>query len=150
VLRISGTRRVVYDYSDPITGSTRRLLPEQLWILRDRSDDGIIARSRLARAREGIGTAIAVERFAANTFRNGARLSGVLQAPDRLGDEALNNLRTSFEALHKGSANAGKIAILEEGLLQSCRRATPSVAFCCPAPDAGGGRCKTQTTFYGY
>lgn len=115
VRRIPGSRRVVYDVSDQ-AGGTRRLLPEEMFHLRDRSDDGLVGKSRLQRARESIGTAIAVERHAANTFRNGASLSGVLSHPEAIGEEASDRLRKSFEALHKGSGNAGRVAVLEEGL----------------------------------
>jgi HK97 family phage portal protein len=116
VLRIPGTRRIVYDYSDPITGGTRRLLADEVLHLKDRSDDGIVGKSRLQRARETFGTAIAVERHAGNVFRNGATLSGVLSHPENIGTEASERLRTSFEQIHKGSERAGKIAVLEEGL----------------------------------
>lgn len=114
VLRLPGLRRVVYDVSDD--RGTRRLLQEDVLALKDRSDDGIIGKSRLQRARETFGTAIATERFAASTYRNGARVSGVLSHPDQIGDEAVKNLKDSFEANHKGSENAGTIAVLEEGV----------------------------------
>jgi HK97 family phage portal protein len=116
VVRFAGTRRIAYDYSDPNTGSTRRLLAEEVLHLKDRSDDGIVGRSRLQRTREAFGTAIAVERHASNTFKNNATLSGVLSHPDNIGEEASERLRTSFEGIHKGSGNAGKVAVLEEGL----------------------------------
>jgi HK97 family phage portal protein len=116
VVRFAGTRRIAYDYSDPNTGSTRRLLAEEVLHLKDRSDDGIVGKSRLARARESFGTSLAVERHASNVFRNGATLSGVLSHPENIGEEATERLRTSFEAIHKGSGNAGKVAVLEEGL----------------------------------
>lgn len=115
VLRIPRTRRVVYDVSDP-DGGTRRLLADEMLHLKDRSDDGIVGKSRLHRARETFGTAIATERFASNVYRNGAALSGVLSHPDQIGKEASENVRNSFEEIHKGSGNAGRVAVLEEGL----------------------------------
>jgi HK97 family phage portal protein len=84
--------------------------------LEDRTDDGVIGKSRLARARETFGTAIATERYAGSTFRNGASLSGVLMHPDKLDDVAIKNLRHSFEETFAGAANAGRAAILEEGM----------------------------------
>ena len=62
------TGRIFYDVTDP-NGGTRRLLPEEVLHLKDRSDDGIIGVSRLRRAREAFGTASATERFAASTYR---------------------------------------------------------------------------------
>lgn len=114
VLRIPRTRRVVYDVSDP-EGGTRRLLAEEMLHLKDRSDDGWVGKSRLARARETFQTAAATERFAGATYRNGASLSGVLSMPDRLTEAAAKRLSASFDE-HKGAGNAGKVAVLEEGL----------------------------------
>lgn len=116
VLRIPGTRRVVYEYSDPNTGGTRRLLAEEMLHLRDRSDDGIVGKSRLQRARETFGTAIATESFAANTYRNGAALSGVLSHPGVLDEGAAKRLRDSFEETYTGTSKAGRVGVLEEGL----------------------------------
>jgi HK97 family phage portal protein len=116
VLRIPNTRRVVYDYSDPFTGGTRRLLPEQVFHLRDRTDDGIVGKSRLRRARESLGSAYAVEKHAWNTFRNGARLSGVLQHPGVVGDEGVQNIKSSFVQNFSGSDKAGSVLVLEEGM----------------------------------
>jgi HK97 family phage portal protein len=116
VLRIPGTRRIVYDYSDPNIGGTRRLLPDEVLHLRDRSDDGVVGKSRLERARESLGTAIATESFAANTYRNGAALSGVLSHPGVLGDDAGRRLRESFVQGYTGTSKAGHVLIAEEGL----------------------------------
>jgi HK97 family phage portal protein len=115
VVRFAGTRRVAYDVSMP-EGGTRRLLPDEMLHLKDRSDDGIVGKSRLHRARETFGTAAATERFAASMFRNGAALSGVLSHPGEIGEEAATRLRKSFEQTYAGSDKAGKIAVLEEGL----------------------------------
>lgn len=115
VVRIPRTGRYAYDVSLP-EGGTRRLLPEEMLHLKDRSDDGVVGKSRLARARETFGTALAVERYAGSTFRNGASMSGVLSHPEALGDEAADRLRKSFEQTYSGAANAGRVAVLEEGL----------------------------------
>jgi HK97 family phage portal protein len=115
VLRVTRSRGIVYDVTDP-AGGTRRLLADEILHLRDRSDDGIVGKSRLQRARETFGIALATETHAANVFRNSASLSGVLSHPDNLGQVAADRLRVDFENTYKGAANAGKIAILEEGL----------------------------------
>lgn len=115
VLRIPRTRRFVYDVSNP-DGGTRRLLADQVLHLKDRSDDGAIGKSRLARARETFSTAAATERFAAATYRNGAKMSGILSHPDQIGDDASENIRKSFTDKYAGSGKAGSIAVLEEGL----------------------------------
>jgi HK97 family phage portal protein len=115
VWRIPRTRQLVYDVTD-LDGRRRRLMPEEILHLRDRSDDGIMGKSRLQRARESIGTAIAVEQHAASTFRNGARLSGVLSHPEGLSDAAHDNIKDSFRGQYSGSSKAGMVAVLEEGM----------------------------------
>jgi HK97 family phage portal protein len=115
VVRIPRTGRYAYDVSLP-DGGTRRLLPEEMFHIKDRSDDGIVGKSRLARTRETFGTALATERYAASTFRNGASMSGILMHPEHLGEEATKNLRDSFKATYSGSEKAGEVAVLEEGL----------------------------------
>lgn len=115
VYRIPKTRRIIYDVSD-LDGRRFRLLPEEMLHLRDRSDDGIIGKSRLQRTREALGTTIATERHAASTFKNGVRLSGVLSHPDRISSTAHDNIKDSFAEKYSGSDNAGKFAVLEEGL----------------------------------
>ncbi|MDJ1464938.1 phage portal protein [Nitratireductor sp. GZWM139] len=112
--RIPGTRRIRYQVSDEV--STRRLLPGEVFALRDRWDDAFTPRSRLDRCREALGGAVATERFASSTWRNGARLSGVVTHPEAIGPEAAKTLRETLQAIYGGSENAGKIGVLEEGM----------------------------------
>jgi HK97 family phage portal protein len=70
----------------------------------------------LQRARESLGSAYAVEKHAWNTSRNGAKLSGVLTHPMAVGDQAMKNIKDSLVQNFAGSANAGSIAVFEEGL----------------------------------
>jgi HK97 family phage portal protein len=115
VLRIPRTRTIVYDVSD-LDGGTRRLLADEVLHLKDRSDDGIVGKSRLARARETFSVAAATERFAAATYKNGARMSGVLEHPGVLGDEALGRVKTSLMANFSGADKAGSVLVTEEGM----------------------------------
>ena len=59
---------------------------------------------------------MATQDFTANFFSNGALLTGVLQHPAKLGKEAGDRLRDSWLTMYGGSSNAGKTAILEEGM----------------------------------
>jgi HK97 family phage portal protein len=113
---LPGLNTYAYDLM-PLHGmGSRRILPADMLHLKDRSDDGIIGRSRLSRARETFGSALSTERFANKTFENGASMSGILSHPDKLGQEAAENLRRSFSETYSGVDNAGKVAVLEEGL----------------------------------
>jgi HK97 family phage portal protein len=99
-----------------LDGGTRRLVADEVLHLKDRSDDGVIGKSRLQRAREVFSTAEATELFAAATYRNSARLSGVLQHPDGLAKEALENLKNSFVEKFTGPDKANTVMVLEEGM----------------------------------
>jgi len=66
--------------------------------------------------KEAIGMAIAMEQYGAAFFGNGANPNGILVHPNKLTQEAQENLRASFERIHSGSSNANKMMILEEGL----------------------------------
>ncbi len=78
--------------------------------------DGIRGVSPVTLARESIGGAIAELKHGQSFFKNGAAVGGVLQHPGHLGPEAAETLRTSWREKYSGSDNAGKVAILEEGM----------------------------------
>ena len=78
--------------------------------------DGIRGVSPVTLARESIGGAIAELKHGQSFFKNGANLSGVLQHPGHLGPEAAETLRKSWREKYSGTDNAGKIAVLEEGM----------------------------------
>lgn len=114
VVRLANGRHA-YDVADH-NGRTRRLLPEEVLHLKDRSDNGIVGRSRIAVTREAIGLAMAQHEHGARTFANGTRLSGVLQTPGTLTQDQVERLRASWEGLYRGAGNTGRTAILEAGL----------------------------------
>lgn len=107
--------RIAYDV-DEDNGRVRRLLQDEVLHLKDRSENGITGRSRIQIARETIGLANAQQQHGGKTFANGARLSGVLQTPHQMTAESLQRLATSWRSQFTGTDNAGKTAILENGL----------------------------------
>ena len=76
--------------------------------------DGLVGYSPIAMMRNAIGSAIATDEYSSKFFENGATPSGVLEHPGVLKDP--KKLRDSWHESYGGSANAGKVAILEEGL----------------------------------
>jgi HK97 family phage portal protein len=78
--------------------------------------NGLNGISNIQMAKEAIGLGLAAEEYGARFFSNGAKPLGVLEHPGVLGEEALNNLRESWNEIHKGLQNSHKIAILEEGM----------------------------------
>jgi len=78
--------------------------------------DGIKGVSPIAYARESIGLSMAMERQGAAVFRNGARVSGMLSHPSKLGKETVETLRASLQEFREGGALEGKDLVLEEGM----------------------------------
>ena len=76
--------------------------------------DGLVGYSPIAMAKNAIGMAIACEEFGARFFANGAAPSGVLEHPGTIKDPS--RLRQTWQSQFGGSANTGKVAILEEGM----------------------------------
>lgn len=78
--------------------------------------DGVAGVSVITHARETIGLSLAMEEHGASTFRNGARVSGVLRHPGRLGPEAVANLKAGLDEFRSGGEQEGRHLILEEGM----------------------------------
>lgn len=76
--------------------------------------DGLVGYSPIAMARNAVGMTMACEEYGASFFANGASPSGVLEHPGVLKDPA--KVRDSWNAVYQGSANAHKVAVLEEGM----------------------------------
>ena len=76
--------------------------------------DGLVGYSPIAMAKNAIGLAIATEEYGAKFFANGAAPSGVLEHPGTIKDPA--RLRENWNSTFGGSANSGKVAVLEEGM----------------------------------
>ena len=76
--------------------------------------DGLVGYSPIAMAKNAIGLAIAAEEYGSKFYANGAAPSGVLEHPGTLKDPG--RVRESWQATFGGSANANKVAVLEEGM----------------------------------
>jgi HK97 family phage portal protein len=108
--------RHAFDYTDA-DGRVRRLLQEEVFHLKDRTEPGsILGRSRITIARETLGGALALQTHGNRAFANGTRLSGVLQTPSMLSQDQIQRLAASWRTQYTGADNAGKTAVLESGL----------------------------------
>ena len=108
--------KLAYDYTDR-NGTVTRLLQSEVLHLKHRTgDDGVLGISPIAAARGVVELAIAERDHGINTFKNGARLQGVLKFPGVLKSEQRQAIATSWSSQHGGAANAGKTAILESGV----------------------------------
>lgn len=76
--------------------------------------DGLVGYSPIAMAKNAIGMAMACEEYGAKFFANGAAPSGVLEHPGTIKDP--QRVREAWQSQFGGSANSGKVAVLEEGM----------------------------------
>jgi len=77
--------------------------------------DGVCGVSPIRAAREGIGLAMAAERYGAALFGNGSLASGILQTEQRLEQSQADALKARWEAKAKGLANAHTAVVLDSG-----------------------------------
>jgi len=77
--------------------------------------DGVRGLSPIAYQREAVGLGIQLTRFAAKLFSQGAMLGGMIEHPGRLGKDAYDRLRQSFDEKYTSVTNAHKVILLEEG-----------------------------------
>lgn len=104
-----------YDYTDD-DGKVVRLLQDEVFHLRDRTEPGsIVGKSRIAVARETLGLSLAVREHGASSFRNGTRLSGILEADRTLTIEQMNQLRQGWQ-MYAGTESVGKTFIAPQGI----------------------------------
>ena len=104
--------QLFYEYRTD-TGSVV-LRPEEVLHIPGLGFDGLIGYSPIAMARNAIGMALACEEYGASFFANGANPGGVLEHPGVVKDP--QRIRDSWNAVYQGSANAHRIAVLEEGM----------------------------------
>lgn len=76
--------------------------------------DGLIGYSPIGMAKNAVGMTLACEEYGASFFANGANPGGVLEHPGVLKDPS--KVRDSWNAVYRGTSNAHKIAVLEEGM----------------------------------
>lgn len=80
------------------------------------SKDGMVGMSPIDTCANSISYGLALEEYGNSYFRNGAKVSGVLQTDRSLTTEAVERLRNSFDMNYSRVHQANKTLILEEGL----------------------------------
>ena len=108
-------RYIRYDNEPPtMDGNTVILMPEDVLHIPGLGFDGLVGYSPISMTKNAIGLALAAEEYGSRFFANGAAPAGVLEHPGVIKD--VSKLRESWNNTFGGSGNAGKVAILEEGL----------------------------------
>ena len=94
--------------------STVRLAPSDVLHIPGLGFDGLVGYSPIAMAKNAIGMGLACDEYGASFYQNGAQPGGVLEHPGVVKDP--KRVRDSWNAIYQGSANAHRIAVLEEGM----------------------------------
>jgi HK97 family phage portal protein len=81
------------------------------------SPDGSCGYRLVQLARESLGYSMALDAFGASYFGNSCKVGGVLSTAGMLSDQARDNIREGWIASYSGVDNAGKVPVLEEGLV---------------------------------
>ncbi len=80
------------------------------------SYNGLTGLSPIAAARQGLGTAIAAQRYAARMFGRGALIPGVLQTDSKLDADVAKRVKADFKSKAHGPENWHDIPLLDAGL----------------------------------
>lgn len=96
---------------------TDRFSAENIYHISGLGGDGIVGYSIFSIASQALGKGLAIQNFGAAYFGNATALSGNLEAPGKLSEDAYNRLRKSWDNLHVGNAGKShKVGILEQGM----------------------------------
>ena len=66
-------------------------------------------------ARETFGKSLAIDEYGANLLKNDARPPMGLEVPGELTQTSVDLMRESWDRVHRGSGNSGKLAVMTEG-----------------------------------
>ena len=102
------------DEAPTMKGSTVKLHPYDVLHIPGLGFDGLVGYSPIAMAKNAIGMGIACEEYGARFFANGAAPGGVLEHPGTVKDP--QKIRDSWNSVYRGTGNAHKVAVLEEGM----------------------------------
>jgi HK97 family phage portal protein len=82
-------------------------------LLKDRSDDGLLGRSRLSRAPDVIVNATSLQDFTVNGWQNGVTPSGAIEVESSLTEPQFKRLRSQIDSRHAGTGNAKRVMLLD-------------------------------------
>lgn len=107
--------RIIYKFTDA-NGRQHERTNKEIFHIKGFSSDGYVGMSPIKVARDIIGMTITTEQYGASLFKNGAKPGGILKHPSHFKDkDTRDRVRDSWDAFTGGS-NAGKTAVLEEGM----------------------------------
>jgi HK97 family phage portal protein len=112
---IAADGTMFYDVRMYGRGPVERLSSLDIMHLRDRSEDGFMGRSCIARARDVVGLDLAGAMHASKMYANGARPGGILTPKGgKIGKDGRDILRQEWNDEMRGAEKANSVAVLGE------------------------------------
>jgi len=103
-------------YGFSVDGQLRKFHNSQLIHVFFETFDGITGRGMLDIARETIGLEQTATQYAGKFYKNGARVSGIIEVPGKIDKDGKQKVREAFEGMASGMDNAFRVAVLDAGL----------------------------------
>lgn len=97
-------------------GTREELSQDDVFHVRNWSQDGIVGMSPIALASNTIGRAIAQSKYSGSLYRDGTVPHGILRTEKKLGPKGRGELANEWAKGHSGPSNAGKVAVVDQGL----------------------------------
>lgn len=108
---------IYHAYTDEVPGEKNQDIyfrADEIFHVPGLGFNGLVGFSPIAMMKNSLGTTLAVEKYGASFFKNGAQPSGVLEHPGVLKDP--KKIRDNWTAVYGGTNNAHRVAVLEEGM----------------------------------
>lgn len=113
VLRDSG--RLIYVYNDPLTNETKRYTQDEIFHLRDWSDNMAVGQSRISMGLDLVGVALAHQDYIARFLKNDTQSGQIITGTNFKNDEDEKKFRENWQKSTTGK-NRGKVLVLPPGL----------------------------------
>jgi len=98
-----------------VLGIPDKLFPDEMIHIPALAFDGLMGKAPITAHKDAIGLGLTLQDNANEFFKNGALLSGVLEVPGALRDDAYERLKASWATTYSGTGDRHKTAILEDG-----------------------------------
>lgn len=113
ILRDSG--RLIYVYNDPLTNKTIRYTQDEIFHLRDWSDNSAVGQSRISMGMDVLGVALARQDYIARFLKNDTQTGSVIVGTNFKTEEDEKKFTDNFQRKQTG-ANRGRALALPAGL----------------------------------
>lgn len=101
---------VITDWKPTFTYNSNEYTKEKMFYIKSHGGKSIISSQA-----ETLFFANSLKEYSASFFKNGARLSGMIEMQGKMDKDAFSRFKTMWEETFSGSQNAGKTAILDNG-----------------------------------